>query len=162
MRISAVAVLVWALTMAPSAFAEPCTFDAQGVAAQLQRIARQNPGFQPVPGKPAVQWREPDGGFVQVSYGGCVDLYAEVLLRHGPGSARAVSLDDLLSAVERYWSPAQAQAVRAARQSGQLVRSTQGDATVYEASPDEASGLFPFGFTIRLEERQATLTWPAG
>lgn len=133
-----------------------CTFDQQGVASELHRIASRNPGFEPVTGEAAVEWHEASGSTVKVAYGGCVDLGAEILVQAPADSTRRPSTEDLIVAIERYWSAPAAQAVRAAIEAGQAIRTSEGDCTVIEVSPSDE---FPFGATIRFEPQEASISW---
>ena len=152
--------LLLVAALAPTqAHGEDCTFDQQGVAAELQRVASANPGFTPVPGMSAVEWREPSGATVRLAYGGCVDLGVQIRLDAAPGAPHPLSTRELLGAVARYWSGSTARAVEAELRAGRFTRTSEGGATVIELGVGDA---FPFGATLRIDARQASLAWTAG
>lgn len=151
-------ILLLAAALPASALPQECTFDQKAVASELKDMARRHPGYRIVAGGHAVEWTHRGGFTVKLSYWGCADLRAEVLVlgdkgKPGPG------IQDLISAVSRYWSPDQARDLESLLASGKLMRVVNGDTTFFEAS-GSLSSAFPLGFTISLSKYQVSLSWP--
>lgn len=154
MKLSAFPVAVLIAFAADPASVQACTFDQTGVASELQRIARRNPGYRSIPREHAVEWVAPPYK-VRLSLGGCVDLGAEVRIVRTSATA-PLTTEQLIAAVARYWSAERADAVQAALASGKLSQSRHGTTTHLEASDAAA---FPFGFTIEHGLDEMTLSW---
>ena len=158
MKTHGLAALLLATSLSASALSQECTFDQTVVASELQLMARRHPGYRMVAGGSAVEWAQRGGYTVRLSYSGCADLGAEVLVR-GEKGKRGPGMQELIAAVSRYWSPAQARDLESALASGKLTRVVDGDTTFIEAS-GSVSSAFPLGFTIGLSKYQVALSWP--
>lgn len=158
MTFHALAALLLATSLPASALSHECTFDQKAVASELQHMARRHPGYRIVAGGSAVELAHRGGYKVRLSYGGCEDLGAEVLVRGEKGKP-GPGMQELISAVSRYWSPTQARDLESALASGKLTRVVDGDTTFLEAS-GSVSSAFPLGFTISLSKYQVSLSWP--
>ncbi|RXR04283.1 hypothetical protein [Pseudoxanthomonas composti] len=156
MKLGAFPVAVLIAFAAGPASVQACTFDQKGVASELERIARRNPGYRALPGESAVEWKTPTYK-VRLSLGGCEDLGAEVRVVRTSASV-PLTTEQLIAAVARYRSADRASAVRAALASGKLVRSVDGTTTYLEAS-EFASPAFPLGFTIEQGPDEIALSW---
>jgi hypothetical protein len=158
MKIHALAALLLATSLPALALSQKCTFDQKVVASELQLMARRHPGYRMVAGGSAVEWAQRSGYTVRLSYGGCEDLGAEILVR-GEKGERGPGMQELIAAVSRYWSPAQARDLESALASGKLTRVVDGDTTFLEAS-GSVSSAFPLGFTIGFSKHEVSLSWP--
>ena len=146
-----------ALCLAVPAFATECTFDQEGTASELQKIARRNPGYKNIPDTSGVEWVK-HGYTIRLTFGGCADLGASVRVSRNE-STKPLGVKQLIRAVSRYWSPSQARAARAVLVSRKFTRQIIDDSTSYLELSGPVSDEFPFGFTIELRENEAVLYW---
>jgi len=152
---------MWAILLAALpcvAVGQPdCTFDQAAVAAQLAAKAHKVWGAHRV-SPTEYRWQEPSGHKVSIGFGGCVDLGAEVSVSRAAGPSEELTANDLIRAVARYWSAADARAFAAAL-STQLQRSHLAHEPEQLDFGPGASDAFPSGFTVSLSANRVAVSW---
>lgn len=136
---------------------DQCDFDQATVAKLLSEKAHSVPGSKKIsPSK--FLWTEASGRTVQISYGGCVHLGAEVSISKPAGSAAPLNQDDLIHAVAQYWSASDARSLAEALADGRGNTQVDGKVQVIEFGPD-VSDAFPLGFTVSLAPNHVAMSW---
>jgi hypothetical protein len=158
MKIIACAATALVAAMPFLALAEDrCDFDQAAIAQQLSTKAQKVPGSRII-SSTELLWAEASGRTVRISYGGCVDLEVEVAISKPAGPGAPLSQDDLVRAVARYWSTADAKSLAGALAAGHGEVQANGEVRVIEFDRD-VSDAFPFGFTVSLAPNHAWVSW---
>lgn len=143
----------------PATATDQCDFDQAVVARQLSAKAQKVPGSKRISSSRFL-WTEAYGRTVQIAYGGCADLGAEVSVSMPVGSGAPLNQDDLVRAVARYWSATDAKSLEEALVGGRGDIRADGKVRVMEYG-QEVSDAFPFGFTVSLAPDHVEVSWQA-
>ena len=140
---------------------DDCDFDQTYLANYLTAVSARNPGGTVNLHEQKITWYPDDGAVVVVSHGGCVDLGTSIKQYYPPTSRPATeqAISDLLKVVSKYWSSQVSGDIAVILAKQMYTRNILADGTVeFEVAPGQASA-FPFGFTIMVSNKDATIGW---
>lgn len=140
---------------------EECDFDQAYLANYLIEVSARNPGGTVNLQEQEITWYPDDGAVVVVSHGGCFDLGTSIKQYYPPTSKPATeqAISDLLEVVSKYWSSQTSEDIAVILAKQMYTRDVLADGTVvFEVTPGQASA-FPFGITIVVSNKDATIGW---
>ena len=144
-----------------SSVEDECDFDQAYLANYLIEVSARNPGGTVNIADREISWHSDNGAVIVVSHGGCFDLGTSIKQQYPPtfkpSTEQAIS--DLLRAVSKYWSSKVSKDIAVILATPMYTRNILSDGTVeIEATPGPGSP-FPFGFTIVVTDKDATIGW---